>query len=307
MGKRVLITGATSYLAVALIRKILSEDTDMDIYAVVRPHSANLGRVPTDSRIHLTELSMSQYDRLASLAPDGIRTWYHFAWEGVRGAAREDAALQEQNRLGAVSCIDSALALRVPVFIGIGSQAEYGNISGKIKESQPPAPDTAYGKKKLQVCEYGRRACEGSFTRFLWVRIFSVYGLGEHPGTLLMSAKEKLKKGLPLKLSPCEHLWNYVYLKDAAEALFLLGNGSVEAGIYNLASKDTRPLKDFVLELRELLSSESRLDFGAIPYRNGVPCGMHPDIGKIEKALNWKPKYSFRQGITELLREREEA
>ena len=302
MEKRVLITGATSYLAAALIKRMLSLETEVRIEAVVRPRSANLEKIPRDSRVHLRELEMGEYPRLASLMPIGIQIWYHFAWEGVRGTAREDEALQERNRLAAVACIDTAIAKGIPVFVGIGSQAEYGEISGKLKESLSPAPVTAYGRKKLKVCEYGRRSCEGTGTRFLWARIFSVYGPGEHPGTLLMHAMECMQKGLPLKLSPCEHLWNYIYLEDAAEALYRLGNGRAEAGIYNLASKDTRPLKEFVLELQEILSSESRLEFGAIPYSGNIPRGMHPDIEKIERALDWSPKYSFRQGILELRR-----
>lgn len=300
MGKKVLITGATSYIAAALIKRILSNNIYSDIYAVIRPDSPNRRKVPEDDRIHLIELEMSEYKKLLFLKTAEIDIWYHFAWEGVRGAAREDDMLQKQNQLAAMECINCAAAMEVPCFIGIGSQAEYGEARERMHEKLPPAPTTAYGKAKVQACDYGVKACRGTKTRFIWARIFSIYGRGENKNTLLMSAIENMSKDLPIALSPCEHLWNYIYLEDAAQALYLLGDCLATAGIYNIASDDTRILKEFVLELKELLSSESVLEFGAISYGDKIPYGIHPDIEKIKKELNWKPKYSFKRGVDEI-------
>lgn len=300
MGKKALITGATSYIAVALIKRILSNNIYSDVYAVIRPNSPNRRKIPRDDRIHLIELKMSEYKKLLFLKTAEIDVWYHFAWEGVRGTAREDGTMQKQNQLASMDCINCAVAMEIPCFIGIGSQAEYGEVRERMHEELLPAPTTAYGKAKMQVCNYGIKVCQRTKTRFVWARIFSVYGCGENKNTLLMSAIEKMSKDLPIALSPCEHLWNYIYLEDAVQALYLLGDCSATAGIYNIASDDTRALKEFVLELKELLSSNSVLEFGAISYGEKIPYGIQPDIEKIKRELNWKPRYSFKQGVAEI-------
>ena len=70
--------------------------------------------------------------------------------------------------------------------------------------------------------------------------------MGENPGTLVNYVIDTLKKGDIPELSPCENMWNYIYITDCVRVLRLLGEKDVSEGIYHIASDDTRILKEFV-------------------------------------------------------------
>ncbi len=91
---------------------------------------------------------------------------------------------------------------------------------------------------------------------------YSVYGVGENSGTLISYLIETLKKGETPALSPCNNMWNFLYITDCARILRELGKAMISSGIYPVASPDTRPLRAFVEELRDIIAPEASLAFG---------------------------------------------
>ena len=71
-------------------------------------------------------------------------------------------------------------------------------------------------------------------------------------------------------LTQSVQMWDYLFIDDACDALIkLIDSGA--SGAFNFASGDCRQLKDYVLEMRQVLHSRSELRFGAVPY---PPTGM---------------------------------
>lgn len=71
-----------------------------------------------------------------------------------------------------------------------------------------------------------------------------------------------------------------MYIKDAVKAMIYLMENDFD-GVYNFGSKDTRQLKDFIYEIKEILQSKSNLNFGAIPYPITGKVSIDPDINKL--------------------------
>ena len=61
--KRVVVTGASSFIGAYLIQELL-KDTENEIYAVIRPNSSNRDRVTQDDRVKIVELDMAQIEEL---------------------------------------------------------------------------------------------------------------------------------------------------------------------------------------------------------------------------------------------------
>lgn len=300
--KSVIVTGATSYIAVALINKLVKQG--VKVYAIVRPQTQNLYKLPCSPSIEVIELGMQDAKRILNYGLGNIQAVYHFAWEGVRGNQRNDSILQEKNYEAAKSWIDMAIEMQIPYFIGMGSQAEYGITEGVVTEATRPKPDSEYGKQKLRVYGYGMDRCIQEVTTFIWARIFSVYGHGENPNTLIMQCLDKMQRNEAIDLSPCEHQWDYLYIEDAAEALFCLWNCNPRLGAYNIAYGEPRKLKDYIVQMRSILQSESKLRFGAIPYGDKPPAELNPDISKIQQEIGWMPQIEFEAGIRKIVEER---
>ncbi|EEG73566.1 NAD-dependent epimerase/dehydratase family protein [[Clostridium] hylemonae] len=297
--KKIVVTGATSFIGVHLIQKLLDENCY--IYAVIRPNSANKERLPDNSLIEVVELDLNDIGRLPDIIHEVVDVFYHLAWEGVRAASRNDAELQQKNYTAAIEAVKSAVILKSNIFIGSGSQAEYGKISGKVDEESVCNPVTEYGRAKYKACLETGKIAKKNGMRFIWARIFSVYGEYDFPGTLVMDSLYKMSRNIAIDLTDCSQVWDFIYVVDVADVLVKFANVNCADGIYNIASGRPRVLKKFVEDMKSITKSESELNFGAIPYSVEGPVSLEPSVDKLKKELEWEISTAFTEGIKKMV------
>ena len=92
-------------------------------------------------------------------------------------------------------------------------------------------------------------------------------------------------------------IWDYVYSEDAAEALAAVGERGKDGETYLIASGQERTLKEYVLELREVLAPDAEIGFGEIPYGERQVMNLTADISKTTEDTGWVPRISFAEGI----------
>jgi len=296
---KVIITGATGFIGAPLVKKFINNGDE--VYALIRPDSPNLHKFDGVSGVEVLPLDIRDVEK-ASEYLEHAEYFIHAAWEGIRGEARQDIGLQKQNYENALKAAQTAKKLGCKAFLGIGSQAEYGITEQAITEEVLEEPVTEYGRRKLETCKTLQQLYTGSDMRILWARVFSAYGPGDTPNSLIDICIRDMKQGNDLLLTECIQNWNYIYIDDAVEAIYRLITNEDCVGIYNIASKDNRSLKEYVLELKSLLKSESVLRFGAIPYGAVGPTGFSVDIEKLCTMLQWEPEVSFAEGIQKKIR-----
>jgi nucleoside-diphosphate-sugar epimerase len=129
---------------------------------------------------------------------------------------------------------------------------------------------------------------------FTWVRVFSVYGEGDNPNTLISYLFKCFKENEIPKLSSGNQLWDFLYAEDATNALYLLAKEN-KTGLYNLAFGESRPLKEFIIEMKDLINPEITLDFNYIYPKSNVE--LIANVNKIKTELEWEPKFNFVNGI----------
>ena len=301
---RILITGATSFIGVHLVNELLNNGCI--VYAVVRPNSPNISRLSKHESLNIIEKRLEEISNLQDDIKEKIDVLYHLAWDGTRVPQRDNAILQESNYRATVQMLLNAIKLGCSKFVGVGSQAEYGKTHGDIKEDYPAIPLTEYGKSKLKSYITLSNIAEQNNIEFVWARIFSVYGKYDYEKTLIMSAIQNLSNDDNANLTMCEQNWNYLYVNDAARMLLYLGLKKCEQGIYNLASLDNRKLKDYLLELKNIMESKSSLEFGVVAYNSEGIVSLTPCIDKfLRNFMNFKFT-QFRDGVSELLLEMRE-
>lgn len=299
--KTLVITGATSFIGLNLLNHLLN---DYKIIAVIRPNGKKFEKLPVNVNLSVMELNLEEYDKLSLSITENIYGFIHLAWNGTRGTDRRNIEMQKLNYKFSISALHSAAKLNAKIFMSAGSQAEYGLQNNIITENTVPKPVTAYGKSKLKFYEYGIEFCKNNNIKFVEPRFFSLYGAGDYKGTLIMSMLAKMLKNEPCDLTDCTQKWNFLNIKDAVAGMkILLENEQVESGAYNFASNDTRELKSFLLEMKNITNSKSKLNFGAIPHNDSGKYGINPDISKLLNT-GWQPKINFEDGIREILYKR---
>lgn len=300
---KAIVTGATGFIGTALCRELL--ENGHEVMALVRPGSTKKEKLdfgtPLTDRLGIIELSLEQLPDLDGYI-EKADVFYHLAWNGSAGAEREDFAVQYTNINYTAQAVRAAVKCGCKKFIGAGSQAEYGVVRGKAREYETvPHPFMMYGAAKLAAYHMGRLAAGQAGISFVWPRIYSVYGVGENPGTLISYVADCLKRGETPELSPCENMWNFLEVTDCARALRMLGEMEGTEGIYHVASKKSRLLKKFVEEIRDIAAPGNGLGFGMKKSNPERTFWLEPDVERIQE-IGFRETVSFGEGIRKKMR-----
>ena len=298
--RKIVITGATSMIGIALIQAALSDPAVEKIYAVVKPDTEKRNRIPSDLRIQVIPCDVTDYGRLASYISDECEVFYHLAWNGSAGPAREDFDIQYTNIGYTAQAVRTAKECGCRKFVGAGSQAEYGVIHRKAVEAETvPHPFMMYGAAKLASYQMGRVLAGQLGISFVWPRIYSVYGPRKNDPTLLGYVARTLRAGKVPELSSCENMWDFMYITDFARAMRMLAEKPETEGIYHIASGKTGKLKHFVEQLRDAVRPGIELGFGMKQTDPNRTFWLEPDVSRLE-ALGFQCMTSFDNGIWNL-------
>ena len=289
------ITGPTGAVGTALCRELAANG--IKVYAVCRPGSPRMAAVPVHPLISVVECDISDMATLPTLIEGGADAFYHFAWAKTTGAGRNDMPAQIDNVRYTVDAVSAAAALGCKVFVGAGSQAEYGRVEGLLKPETPCFPENGYGMAKLCAGQMSRVECEKQGIDHIWTRILSVYGPGDGAGSMVSSVIAKLKNGERPALTQGVQLWDYLYSGDAAKAFLRLAESGVDGKIYPLGGGRALPLKVYIEQIRDAIDETLPLGLGEIPYGPLQVMHLEADISALVADTGYTPDTDFAVGI----------
>ena len=292
------VTGPTGAIGQALLHLLCREG--VFVYAVVRPGSPRAARITEGPSMKKVECDLSELAKLPVLIPSAD-AFFHLAWEKTTGEGRNDMQAQVQNIRTSLDAVSAAGKLGARVFIGAGSQAEYGRVSGVLTPDTPCSPENGYGMAKLCAGEMTRMECAKLGIDHIWMRILSVYGPYDGAGSMIMSTAEKLLDKEKPALTKGEQQWDYLYSGDAAEAFRLAALYGKNGKIYTLGSGKARPLRSYVEEMRDAVDPCLPLGFGEIPYSPQQVMHLSADISALAEDTGFTPCTEFSDGIRKTL------
>ncbi len=297
---KVVVTGATSFIGAAVVRRLL--DQGNTVCAVVRPGSANLQHLwdsvsePERVRMQAVFLDLHEIGRLAGMLEGGADTWMHIGWDGAGSDNRMKREVQQANVVQSLEAVRTAAACGCRRFVFTGSQAEYGIYHTTVSEDAECHPVSEYGKAKTDFANQAKTLCKMLKIEYIHTRIFSVYGPGDHPWSLVQSCLRTWQAGGHMKLGPCTQQWNFLYIDDVAAALCcLLTEG--RPGVYNVAGTDTRPLRAYIEEMYGICGSRGGFSYGERPQNAEGAADLMPDVSRLFGETGWRPTVSFAEGI----------
>ena len=298
--KRAILTGATGAVGTALIQNLISHE--VEVLVLCRSGSERNQRIPEHPLVTKKICALNELAAVQNDTGKSYDVFYHFAWEGTTGAARNDLYLQNRNVRYALDAVGAAKRFGCHTFIGAGSQAEYGRVEGVLKPDTPAFPETGYGMGKLCAGQMTREYAHQLGLSHIWVRIVSVYGTNDWAGSMVMTTLRKLKNGEVPSFTKGEQLWDYLYSGDAAEAFRLAGERGRDGKVYVLGSGTARPLAEYIRDMRDAVNPQAEIAIGAIPYGEKQVMHLQADLSELNRDTDWRPLVSFRMGIREILR-----
>ena len=167
--KRAVITGSTGMIGMALTQYLLG--LDISVTVLIRPNSPKRDQLPKSDKITILEVDLSNLSSIEAFKDtnDPIDAFFHLGWGGTFGEARDDMYVQNLNIKYTLDAVHLAHRLGCQVFVGTGSQAEYGRVEGKLQDSTPTFPENGYGIAKLCAGQMSRIECKKLGIRHEWV------------------------------------------------------------------------------------------------------------------------------------------
>jgi nucleoside-diphosphate-sugar epimerase len=223
--------------------------------------------------------------------------FFHLGWGGVSSNERNCPNLQSANIAYTLRAVELAKTLGCGKFVFAGSQAEI---------------NANYANRAYSVCKNAAGilagiACKNLGMEYARTRIFSVYGTGDSPNTLISTLIDALQRGEKTSLTKCEQVWDYMYVKDCARALYMLGesDSSDSETVYEIGSAVARPLIEYVGEVRDTVSPTlpfGNLGVGEKPYPPNQIMHLCADISALTRDTGFTLQYSFTEGIKDMLK-----
>lgn len=297
--KGVVVDGATSMLGLALINECISRG--IKVLAIARKESKRLERIPNVKSVKTILCDQEDFTNLDITELEKYEVYYHFAWGSVLAEERRDVKLQEPNIRYTFDAVYLAQRLGCTRFVGAGSQAEYGRVSGVIGPQTPVNPEVAYGIAKYVAGKMAMILCEGLGMECIWTRTFSVYGPGDNNTTLIMYTIGELLKGNRPIFTRAEQKWDYLYSKDAGAAFYLIGAKGKNKKIYCIGSGFSRPLSEYIYMIRNLIDPALPLGIGELEYAPLQVMNLQADISELKEDTGYEQRYSFEEGIRETI------
>lgn len=292
---RAIITGGTGAVGMALIEELVSQGVEVLVFC--RKDSERNDRIPRHPMVSVLYCDLNQLEDVQNTTGKQYDVFYHFAWQGTTGESRNQMMLQNQNVKYALEAVKAAKRFGCRIFIGAGSQAEYGRVEGKLTADTAVFPENGYGMAKLCAGQMTRVMAEQLGMEHIWVRILSVYGPYDARNSMVMSTIRKLLCGEVPQFTKGEQFWDYLYSKDAAVAFRLLAERGIDQKVYVLGSGQVSRLSEYIGLIRNVVRPGAAIELGAIPYGPKQVMYLCADGEELKKDVGFVPEVEFSQGI----------
>lgn len=291
----VVITGANGFIGRRLAAYFASKN--FKVYAVVRKKAAAVDFFSNMPNIAVIEGELRDYEQLACQIPLGADALFHLAWSGVSPEARNNSLKQMENVRLSLDAVQLANAVGAQRFILPGSTSEYCYCGQLINETAVPSPQNAYGAAKVSARYMCESLCREKGIPFIYAVITGVYGEGRNDNNVITYCiKELLRKQAP-HLTKLEQRWDYIYIDDLIDALYLIGTKGREGAFYTIGHGDNWPLANYIKIIHANINPGIPLGIGELPYSGDKLPSSCVDLSSIYRDTGFMPRVAFERGI----------
>jgi UDP-glucose 4-epimerase len=295
MGLKAVVTGGTGFIGKWLIQELLNHNVDITILTMENEKIPE----PYMDKVKAVVCPLTQ---LGSVDPDCISTepvdaFFHFAWSGTSGNERADIGMQLKNAEFACDAVQLASKLGAKRFVNAGSIMEYEAMQYIPSDGSKPGLGNMYSIAKLTADFMSKTLATSLQLPYINVVISNIYGRGERSARFFNTILRKMIKNEDIPLTHGNQLYDFIYASDAVKGIVLAGFHGKSNHTYYIGNAEQRPLREFVIQMKEISGSASELQFGAIPLKGAMLTYKEFDTDKLHRELGFEPQITFEQGV----------
>ena len=291
--KRVILTGATGFIGRWFVKELLQNN--IKVTALVRDKK----KIPSeyiDNKLFdyvegdISELSASDFT-------GNYDYFYHLAWEGVDSDKKNNIDLQLSNIRLALSTIELAAEIGVEKYIATGTVAEYVFSKDILDLDARQTPNDMYGAAKTSAHYFLEVRARQLNINFIWAILPSTFGEYRNDNNIITYTIRTLLKGGTPEYGDLNQMWDFLYVSDVVKALLLIGLNGTSNKTYGIGSGIYRPLKEYIIIIRNEINSNLEIKIGAKPELSNQTFSSCVNIIDLCRDTGFRPMVSFEEGI----------
>jgi nucleoside-diphosphate-sugar epimerase len=306
--RRVLVTGAGGFIGRWSVAPLLAKGYEVHAVLSRGARAGDTSRNTPDelqgATLHVADLlDESQVDALLQrVAPTHL---LHFAWiatpgvywqsaDNFRWLAASEHLLRRFRSQGGVRAVMA------------GSCVEYDWSKGGVCEERSNLADAAathlspYAAAKIALQRTLADFAKQEHLSASWGRIFFQYGPHEHPERLVPSVIRHLLLNQEALCTHGRQVRSFLHVTDVGAAFASLLDSEIQ-GPVNIGSDERIALADLIGRIARQIGRPNLVRLGARSAPADEPPLLVPDIKRLREAVQWQPRVSLSQGVSDTI------
>ena len=183
-------------------------------------------------------------------------------------------------------------------FVFAGSIMAYEAKEFVLNKGAEPTPAYIYSISKLTAAMMTKTISVQYGIEYIDVVISNIFGVGEKSERFLNATVKRILSGVQsLDLTTCEQIYDFIYVTDAVRQIRIASEKGESLRSYYIGNKEQFELRKFVEVIKDVLSSEVHLKFGAVEFS-----GTYFDYKNVIDTdsvfnLGFVPEIDFETGV----------
>ncbi len=289
MKKKILILGGTGFLGFNIIKKLIKFNYDITSMSTKKSTLNEFKKVKyiyCDIR-NLKKLKKklkNNFDFLINLSGNIDHS--------------NKKMVKDVHYLGVKNLIECINTKKLKLFIQVGTSLEYGKAPSPHKENLICKPVSYYGKYKNLSSEL----VKNNFDNYIILRPYQIYGANQKTDRLIPSVIVDCLRGKKFSCSDGTQLRDFLHIDDFTDLIIkIIKNKNIKSDVYNVGMGKPYKVKTVINLIRSIIGKGKPL-FGKKRMRKDEIMKLYPNISKLKKNLNWKPKIGLIKGIKKTIK-----
>lgn len=291
--KNVIVTGANGFIGKTLVNALLEKG-----YHVVALDIHFDDTLINDVRVTCVNvMSKEVFDLKSEIPADEYMCFFHLAWEGTSGPARADYEVQLNNVKLTCDYITLCREIGCRRVVYASSINEMETYEYLQSDDIEPTGGYIYGTGKLAAHLMGETVAKMNGIEFIPVLITNIYGIGEKSARMIYTSINKLLHKEHCSFTSGYQTYDFIYISDAINSIIAVAEKGKAFNRYYIGSGEPKPLREFLLEMRDIVDPEAKIGLGDIPFKGADISYDQFDLKKVERDTGYINQISFAQGI----------
>lgn len=290
MNKNILILGGTGFIGNNLIKKLSNFR-----YNITSLSSSKKKRVKLINNVKYIRTDLTDRKKIKKYITDEYQIIINLS--GNIDHKNYNQALNIHYK-GIKNLLDLINIKKLNLFIQAGSSLEYGNQKSPQTEKKNCEPISLYGKAKY----LGSNLLLKRLKKVIVLRLYQVYGPYQKYDRLIPFVIKSCIKNKKFYCTEGSQFRDFLHVDDLAN-LFkkIISSKNIKYGIYNVGTGKPIQVKKIILLISKLIKKGKPI-FGNKKMRSDETASLYPNIMKISKNFNWKPRISLLSGLTRTIK-----